>query len=289
MDNLDQIDNEFELAAPETGPPPKQIPPTSYAYTATYLREPLYQPQFDDIVPALHYPSSARQVDRPMVPPLYPPPLPHADLIPVPLPRVPSAPRPPHRQVLDNFFPPQTRQSRKRKRTPSFDQWGDTLAEEDFNLVIVLTLDGRSTKTIGRQLKMVLPPAINHNIEKPEYIFEIQKYVGTLFHEGRLIGAFKPTVLNAMIEGFLKWCTGQDNNGLRTLARAKEADDYGDDKAQLRALAQARKNHGATPINEQYGYTTAWAQEQTGEWRNMMEEWWTKGTVKGKNIPEQSL
>lgn len=165
------------------------------------------------------------------------------------------------------------------------DWWMDALGADDLMLVTVLTLDGRTTKTISRYLKISLPPIANQDLDKPDTVYDMQRKVGGIFRGMDMPKSLMPFIAHGLVAGFLAWCTRRE--GLRVLAHAKEADDANGNRAVLRALALDRRDSGHS-ILQQFGYTTEWAARQDEQeiWKTLLFEWWTHGTVNGTTVPE---
>lgn len=165
------------------------------------------------------------------------------------------------------------------------DWWMDVFHAEDVMLVTILTLDGRSAKTISRQLKISLPPTANQDLNKPDTVYDVQRKIGGIFRGRHLPMFLMPHFAHGMIAGFRAWCT--KTQGLPILGRAKEIEDAQGDRAVLQNLARKRRNSGID-IAEQFGYTDEWAARQDDQdiWKSLLLEWWTHGTVNGAMIPK---
>lgn len=165
------------------------------------------------------------------------------------------------------------------------DWWKDSITNDGLMLVLVLTLEGYETHIISRRLKAETQPGLNVLLSERKTINDMQRYISTLFSSRVLPMALLDSTAEGLIQGFVKWCTGE---GLVKLARAKEFQQFGGDREQLRNYVRIRKDKGLD-ICQQYGYTSAWLEQRVKDnvWRNLLDEWWEHGTINRKFVPER--
>ena len=151
------------------------------------------------------------------------------------------------------------------------------------DLVIALTLDGRSTEAITRAFRRAEAPKMEDEA-KTAYRSKVEvlaiqcaiRHVCTNDEQ-------KTRGVDLSMKIMQIWCRKE---GLITMARAKEFDECQGDHDKLRVAGRKRRN-AMGDISEQYGYSSTWFADSEQLLRKRLWDWWTTGQVEGRPVPAE--